>query len=45
VTEPILTVSTTDILGLHFAEVAHIYPQNVFPILARVCKVLRQFQD
>jgi hypothetical protein len=26
-----MTVSTTDILVLHSAEVMHLYPQDVFP--------------
>jgi hypothetical protein len=29
--EPLMTVSTTDILVLHSAEVAHLYPQVVYP--------------
>jgi hypothetical protein len=30
--EPLLTVSTTDIPVLHSAEVAHLYPQVMLPI-------------
>jgi hypothetical protein len=30
-----MTVSTTDILVLHSTEVAHLYPQDVLPILLR----------
>jgi hypothetical protein len=30
-----MTLSTTDILFLHFAEVALLYPQVVLPILPR----------
>jgi hypothetical protein len=29
--ELIMIVSTADILVLHSAEVAHLYPQDVFP--------------
>jgi hypothetical protein len=32
VSEPLMTVSTTDILVLHSPEVAHLYPQVVLPI-------------
>jgi hypothetical protein len=32
VSEPLMTVSTTDIPVLHSAEVAHLYPQVVLPI-------------
>jgi hypothetical protein len=30
--ELLMTVSTTDILVLHSAKVAHLYPQDVFPV-------------
>jgi hypothetical protein len=32
VSEPLMIVSTADILVLHSTEVAHIYPQVVLPI-------------
>ena len=31
-----MTVSTTDIPVLHSAELAHLYPQDVFPLSPRV---------
>jgi hypothetical protein len=37
----LLTVSTTNILVLHSAEVAYLYSQDVFIVLARVCETLR----
>jgi hypothetical protein len=36
VSEPLMTVSTASIPVLHFAEVAHLYPQVVLPICYRV---------
>jgi hypothetical protein len=39
-----MTVSTTDIPVLHSAEVAHLYPQEVFPLLSRVDWTLKHFQ-
>jgi hypothetical protein len=44
VSEPLLTVSMTNILVLHYADVAHIYPQVMYPFLVWVCKVLRHFR-
>jgi hypothetical protein len=32
VSEPLMTMRMTDISVLHYAEVAHLYPQDTFPI-------------
>jgi hypothetical protein len=32
VSEPLMTVSTADIPVLHSVEVAHFYPQDMFPV-------------
>jgi hypothetical protein len=37
-------VSKDDILVLHSTEVAHIYPQDVFPLSPRVDRTLKHFQ-
>jgi hypothetical protein len=42
--KPLVTVSTTDILVLHYAEVAHLDPQDVFPLSPRVDWTLKHFQ-
>jgi hypothetical protein len=40
----LMTVSMTDILVLHSAEVAHHYPQVMLPICQKVMKPLHLYQ-
>jgi hypothetical protein len=40
----LVTVSTTDIPILHYAEVAHLDPQDVFYLSPRVDRTLKHFQ-
>jgi hypothetical protein len=40
-----VTVSTSDIPVLHSVEVAHLYPQVMFPFLPKVVRTLKHFQD
>jgi hypothetical protein len=42
--ESLLTVSMTDIQVLHSAEVAHIYPQDVFALSPRVDQTLKHYR-
>jgi hypothetical protein len=39
-----MTMSTTDILVLHSTDVAHLYPQVVFPFLPSVVRTLKHYQ-
>jgi hypothetical protein len=39
-----MTVSMTDIPILRSIDIAHIYPQVVFPFLPRVVRTLKHFQ-
>jgi hypothetical protein len=39
-----MTVSMTDIPVLHSIEVAHIYPQDIFPLPPQVNRTLKHFQ-
>jgi hypothetical protein len=39
-----MTVSTTDIPVLHYGEVAHLYPQDVFPSQSRLARPLDSFK-
>jgi hypothetical protein len=40
----LLTAITTDIPILHSAEVAHIYPQDVFALSPRVDQTLKHYR-
>jgi hypothetical protein len=40
-----MTMSTADISVLHSAEVAHLYPQYVFPLSPRVDWIFKHYQD
>jgi hypothetical protein len=39
-----MTVSTTDIPVLHYAEVAHLYPQVILPIYHGVMNPIHLYQ-
>jgi hypothetical protein len=40
VSEPLMTMRTTDISVLHYAEVAHLYPQDTFLVKPGLAKPL-----
>jgi hypothetical protein len=44
VSEPLLTMSTADILVLHSAEAAHLYPQVVIPICHEVMNPMHLYR-